>query len=38
MNPWIKLGLVVWVFALLTAARIFGVDEMAKILEDATPK
>jgi hypothetical protein len=35
MNPWIKLGLVVGVFALLTASRIFGIDDVEKML---TPK
>jgi hypothetical protein len=32
MSPWIKLGLVVSVFALLTAARMFGVDDMQEML------
>jgi hypothetical protein len=33
MSPWIKLGLVVGVFALLTAARLWNVDEVEGLLE-----
>ena len=38
MNPWIKLGLVVGVFALLTAARLFGDLDLGKMIEEAKPK
>ena len=31
---WLKLGLVVGVFALLTAARMLGVDEVEKMISD----
>jgi hypothetical protein len=32
MNPWIKLALVVGVFGMLTAARIFAVDGVEELL------
>ncbi len=38
MNPWIKLGIVVGVFALLTAARVFGVDDVEKLVGQVNPK
>jgi hypothetical protein len=36
MSSWIKLSLVLGVFALLTAARIYGVDEVEELLGHKT--